>query len=44
VKHGVLTFTEAYNIPSKIRQFFLYRLNRHLEEEKEAYENSQNSS
>ena len=43
-KHGVLSFTEAYNIPTVLRVFFLERLNKYIEDEKEAYENAQNNS
>ncbi len=36
--HGGWGFTEAYNLPIKIRLWFLKRLVKHFEEEKEEYE------
>ncbi len=36
--HGGWSFTEAYNLPIKIRLWFLKRLMKHFEQEKEQYE------
>ena len=36
--HGGWSFIEAYNLPVGLRRWFLKRLERHFEDEKEAYE------
>jgi hypothetical protein len=38
--HGGWSFTEAYNLPVKIRTWFLKRLVKQKQEEKEAIENA----
>jgi hypothetical protein len=38
--HGGWSFTEAYNLPVKIRMWFLKRLVKQKQEEKEAIENA----
>jgi hypothetical protein len=38
--YGGWSFTEAYNLPVKIRLWFVQRLNKQLENEKEQIENA----
>ena len=38
--HGNWSFFEAYNLPIKLRRWFLSRLMKHFEEEKDAIERS----
>jgi len=42
--HGGWSFTEAYNLPLKIRLWFLKRLMKHFEHEKEEYEKMRRSN
>ena len=39
--HGGWSFTEAYNLPVGLRLWFVKRLSKHFEEEKEQIEASQ---
>lgn len=39
-QHGNWSFFEAYNLPIKIRRWFLTRLVKQFEDEKEAIENN----
>jgi len=41
--HGGWSFTEAYSLPIKLREWFLARLVRQKKEEQEAVEESQNA-
>lgn len=43
-EHNILTFTEAYNVPTNIRKFFVRRLAKKLKDEKEALDDIENSS
>lgn len=36
--HGGWSFWEAYNLPIKLRLWFVQRLSKHFEDEKEEYE------
>jgi hypothetical protein len=38
--HGGWSFIEAYNLPIKLRDWFVRRLSQHFEDEKEALEKS----
>ena len=40
--HGGWSFTEAYNLPIKIRFWFIKRLMKQFEQEKEEYEKIKN--
>ena len=42
--HGGWSFIEAYNLPISLRHWFLKRLTRHFEEEKQQIQNSKNKS
>ena len=42
--HGGWSFTEAFNLPIKIRTWFLKRLARQFEQEKEEYEKAKQKS
>ena len=42
--HGGWSFVEAYNLPIRIRHWFLARLSQQMEKENEAYENAQKQS
>ena len=42
--HGGWSFIEAYNLPVTIRQWFLRRLDKQFEQEREAMEKSQKKS
>tara|TARA_R100000808_G_C2090151_1_gene110866 strand:+ start:250 stop:393 length:144 start_codon:yes stop_codon:yes gene_type:complete len=42
--HGGWSFTEAYNLPVVIREWFLQRLVKQFEDEKEEIERSQRKS
>jgi hypothetical protein len=42
--HGGWSFTEAYNLPVLIRRWFLNRLIKEFEDQKEAYEKAAKSS
>ena len=39
--YGGWSFIEAYNLPVKIRNWFMHRLNEQMEKEQEAVENAQ---
>tara|TARA_Y100000592_G_scaffold92353_1_gene153933 strand:+ start:6825 stop:7001 length:177 start_codon:yes stop_codon:yes gene_type:complete len=42
--HGGWSFFEAYNLPIKLRQWFVQRLSQHFEEEREAQEKAARKS
>ena len=42
--HGGWSFIEAYSLPIQIRHWFVRRLKRHFEEEKEEMEKAQRNS
>lgn len=42
--YGGWSFIEAYNLPVKLRNWFLHKLNDQMEKEKEAMEKAQSSS
>ena len=44
VFHGKISLVEAYNMPVGLRNWFLTRLKREFEEEKERHEQARNSS
>jgi hypothetical protein len=45
LKHyGGWSFTEAYNLPIGLREWFVERLSKHLEDERAAMNSSSNSS
>ena len=43
VFHGKLSLIEAYNLPVGLRVWFIKRLQKHFEEEKEQYERASKS-
>ena len=42
--HGGWSFTEAYNLPVGLREWFVKRLAKQFEEEKEQYDKAKRSS
>ena len=42
--HGGWSFTEAYNLPIGLREWFVQRLAKHFEEEKEEYDSQMRKS
>jgi len=42
--HGGWSFTEAYNLPIKIRRWFLQRLSKQFEDERKEMEKAQRKS
>ena len=42
--YGGWSFIEAYNLPVKIRNWFIFKLNEQLEKEKEAMDRAQSSA
>lgn len=42
--HGGWSFIEAYNLPVSLRRWFLERLTKHFEEEREQIQKAKNSS
>ena len=42
--YGGWSFIEAYNLPVKIRNWFVFKLNEQMEKEKEAMEDAQRGS